>query len=80
MIVSPGKMRKIKGRDSDFNWDINVVSNEQCAVLTFGSKPNGKSLFYALFSLTHFSLVVSLIPVCMPLIKANVKVGTTEPE
>lgn len=72
-----GKMRKMKGKDSHFNSDINVVNSDQCAVLTLGSEPDGKYPFYALFSLTYFILAVSLTSVCMTLIKATVKVGTT---
>lgn len=79
MIVPPGKMRKIKGKDSDFNSDINIVNNDQCAILTLGSEPNGKYTFNAFFSLTYFISVVSLTPVCMTLIKTTVKVDTTQP-
>lgn len=72
-------MRKIKGKDSDFNSDINVVNNDQCAILTLGSEPNGKYPFNAFFSLTYFISVVSLTPVCMTLINSTVKVDTTQP-
>lgn len=83
MIVPLGKMRNIKGKDSDFNSDINVVNNDQCAILTLGSEPNGKYPFNAFFSLTYFISVVSLTlikeSVCRTLIKATVKVDTTQP-